>query len=206
MKKLDNPSQEELFELWVDELIKEGYILSYDSDPIPFTLFDEHKKEGVKLLSSTQYKPDGRIIWADKAKDIFFTTEKTPKKYKNIYFLAERYTETTPGIMKKRNSFYSSYLDVKSPPGSGKKNSSDASFIPKRTWMWDKFKIHVNKVYNYPNAFVKNKDKSIKRLKAPRPYLWAQTFTPTRYLWTDKLTKERTINKWTVRTLEEFLS
>lgn len=206
MKKFKNPTQEFLFHLWIEEMVKAGFILQYEANLTPFVLFEGRKEEGITILNPTQYTPDGRIIWAYKAKGIFFITIDEIEDFKHVYFIAEEYDEIESKSEGTVETYYSSYLDVKSPPGSGGRNSSDASFIPKRSWMWDKFGIHINKVYNYPNDFVKKGGKRTTRMKPTRLYLWAHTFTPKRYLWTDMLTKMRSISKWKVVTLKEYLN
>ena len=52
----------------------------------------------------------------------------------------------------------------------------------------------------------KNKKTGLSKLKDPAPYLFPSTFTASRYLWTDKATKLRTISNYVSRTLKEFLS
>jgi hypothetical protein len=89
-----------------------------------------------------------------------------------------------------------SYVEIKAPPGYGGRHNSDAAFAVKQKWLWDQDSIYINKTYNYPNKTVKDVS----------PYLWLKTFTPSRYLFTDKLTKKRIISNWKPRSLQEFIN
>ena len=93
MEKLDNPTQEQFWQLWVDEALALGCILHYtpEKDMDSFQLFDGLSyqwfedtiiHEGTsreadkrtyytdKLLRTTNYTPDGVIIWSPKVKNI----------------------------------------------------------------------------------------------------------------------------------------
>ena len=221
MERIKNLTQEQWFLQWCNDLMQAGYIKKvtfpdkgleiYPKVKASYTetkiLYKGTKRERTKtiikyktIFESVTYKPDAIITWADKSLNIFFTVygaetvESIPMK--NTYFYAQ--------ISKKGD--YISPAEVKAPPGYGSKNSSDASFRILQKVLYHKFKIIVNKVYNYPNAFIKNKDKTFKRFKNPEPYLWASTFTPQRYLFTDKTLEPRKISNWQVRTLKEYIN
>jgi len=205
---------EELFDLWCDDLLKSGHllkVLKQDDIPNPIILFKgldntrESKKIVYKgtsrekektivhrqeLLHSITYKPDRWLMWADKSKDVFFTDMEDP--WKECYFIGQ----------KKPDGSYVSAVEIKAPPGYGRGNSSDAGFAVKQKWVWVEAQIYVNRVYLMPTG----KTKKSKKLKDPAPYLFASTFTPSRYLWTDKATKLRTISNYISKTLKEFLS
>jgi len=205
MNLLTNTTQEEWFDIWANELKDKGYIIAIHNQEncTTFSLFEglyqvktiqtkvlnkKTNKTQLKIINShntllhpVTYTPDRLIIWDKKAKDLFFTLENS---FKECYFIGHEV-----------NGGYYSTLDIKAPPGYGGNNSSDQGFAVKQKWMWEKYKIYINKVYNYPN----------KSVKVGKIYLWLTTFTPARFFKTDKLTKDRTISKWTPRTLEEFL-
>lgn len=208
MDKITNPTQEWWFEQWVKEAIKAGYIEKYtpEKDMPSFTLFEglskittEQKvvyagtsREKMKtlthkhvLLAPITYTPDGGIVWTKKAKNILFTTiEDSIDTIKNYYFIAKEF-----------KGKYITILDVKSPTGTNR--HSDTPFQFTRKWMWEKHKIYVNKVMLVPP---KKKSGNI-----PKGYLFNETWTPKRYLWSDKLTKTRTINSYIPITIEQFL-
>lgn len=204
-KKLTNPSQEDWFVFWLTELKEAGYIEEWfdqnDIEPFVVTeptyyttftdkvLYKGTARERIKrtnkvvtLLKGNTYTPDFRIVWTPKAEHVFFTELNTIEYTEPIrtYFLAEDLV---------------SYIDVKAPPGYGSTNCSDVSFAINRNVLYRDIGVYINKVYNMPN----------KKVKVIKPYLWLSTFTPQRFFWTDKLTKERSISNFTPRSLEEFL-
>lgn len=217
MNKLENPTQEEWFDMWCAELIEAGYIEKvldqniagwrvYDGETIEYfeykILFKgtpREKKKQIKkkyvLHRPVDYTPDRVIFWTSKAKDVFYTDLEDFTPLNVAYFLAQ---DAGPNTI--------SVLDVKSPFGG--KNSSDVSFSIKKKWVWAKERVYINQAVMHP----------IRPLKNVTKYLWATTFTPKRFLFTDKLsvTKNKPIpyrtipNKkgvpnWEVRGLEDFL-
>lgn len=198
MEKLNNPTQEEFWMMWVAEAIEQGFILDYTpEDKIEaFKLFDglsyqytEDKwlyqgtsKEQLKVITKTDYllypmsyTPDGVIIWAPKVKNILFNDlfEKG-----DAYFKAQFIDDKWVTI-----------LDVKAPTGVNR--SADLPFTFTRKFMWEKRKLYINKVMIAPP---KKNDKG---------YLYSDVWTPGRYFMTDKLTKERTIHFKAI-TVEQF--
>jgi len=172
-------------------------VLKQDDIPSSILLFDKFKVKSsisskeVTLLNAVTYKPDRVIYWTDKAKGIFFSTL---KEYTDTYFIGQ-----------KNGDKYFSAVDVKAPPGYGNMHSSDASFAVKQKMAFLVAGIFVNKVVNYPNSLTKANKKGVRRFKQTKPYLWVRTFTPIRYFFTDKLTKQRTISNWAPITVKEFL-
>ena len=198
MEKLFNPTQEDLWVLWVKEAIEQGFILDYTpEDEIPaFELFDglsyqytEEKwlyqgtsRERLKVITKTEkllypmkYTPDGVIIWDPKVKDILFNDlfEKG-----GAYFKAQLIDNKWVTI-----------LDVKAPTGVNR--SADLPFTFTRKWMWQKLNLYVNKVMIIPPG------------TALKGYLYRDVWTPKRYFMTDKLTKERIIHFRAI-TVEQF--
>lgn len=223
MIKLNNPTQEEWFDFWAEELIQAGYITKlYKQEIKGWELlpkieikYVEHKvlhegttREKLKTLNksyvlhqSVSYTPDRVIIWDKKALNVFFTELDSIQHFgkPKCYFIAQWSTDI--------NAFIT-VLDVKSP--FGKNNSSDVSFSIKKKLVWDKEHIYVNKSVNYPNKLLKNPEAN---------YLWAATFTPERFYYTDRLAvnkakpipyrtqpNKKGVPLFKMRTLEEFLS
>lgn len=203
MDKLVKPTLEDWFEFWLQDLIDKGYILKVlrAKEAIPFVLFEGlykventpyklrngvtgYKPGKITLLHPIEYTPDFIIIWADKAKGIFHTPFEECSRESNMI------------LSFSHNKLNFSLIEIKAPPGYGGANSSDASFRVKQKWVWEKYALLVQKIYLYP---IGSKGYN------PKDYLWSNTFTPTRYLMTDGLTKARTINKWKVTTVDEFL-
>ena len=199
MQKLDSPTQEDWFDFWVQELVDTGYIDDYVIHPnVPtFELFPGlNKPYGKKkntIMRPVSYTPDRIIQWNVKAKGIFFSPFISDNdKWDECYFNPQfNYKSKLP--------FYYSIVEVKGPTGNQKAYGSDFKFTQK--WLWANTQQYVQKVMLAP----------IKPLKSNLQYLWAATFTPKRFLFTDKLTKGRTIpNKggtpnWEVRSLKQFI-
>ena len=216
MKRIDNYTQEQWFLEWCNDLIKAGYIkkIIHGREVEPLQVYDGFKliknwtktvfagtkrekqkkmSKTITLLSDVTYKPDVIIMWADKARDIFFTPLEPIEK--STYFWAQN------------NGYWISPVEVKAPPGSGNKNSSDLSFRILQKWVYEKLGIFVNKCFNYPMAHIKDKKtKVFKRYKNPEPYLWMMTFTPERYFYTDKNMDAKKISNWDPISLEQFLA
>jgi hypothetical protein len=197
-------SQEWWFNQWLEDAKKVGIVEYYTNSLDPITLFDGvgytyevpktlykgTKREKVvqdikrhKVLPATTYTPDFFIVWNPDYLNKVFKEAHSPDKVP--YFIAQTLSDK-----------WFSYVDVKAPPTYGRTNASDASFATKRNWLYEKKGIFTNRVYNFPN--VKRKDLSI--------YLFCHTFTPNRYLLTDKQTKARVISKWTPKTITEYIN
>jgi hypothetical protein len=213
MQLLDNPTQEEWFDMWVEELIVAGYIDEVVRPPdVPtFELFSGlskpyDKKKNV-ILSPVAYTPDRIIKWNSKAGGIFYTPfDGDNEDWDSCYFTPQYHTEpVAPSDFIVNKGFYFSIIDVKGPTGSQKAYGSDFKFTQK--WLWANTQQYVQKIMLAPAITKQN----------PKNYLWAMTFTPKRFLFSDKLSTNknkpipyRTIpNKkgvphWEVRSLEEF--
>jgi len=208
MEILDNPTQEQIFDLWTEELIKEGYIdVVYkqgDFNPFvlsnglhrtisnPYTVYKGTKREEQRIKTSKEvifngltYSPDRLIVWNNKAIGIFCSLMKEPK---DTYFYCQ-HSDFYDG--------YVTYVDVKAPPGYGKLHASDEGFRYAQKWVWEKFDVLVNKCVLLPSS-------SKKRVTAGM-FLFIETFLPERMFFTDKTFKPRTINH-NVRTINKFLS
>lgn len=214
MDRIEVPlTEEQWFLEWCIELVQAGYIYKvlFDKEVMPLTLFERLNRTGTKkkILDSVTYKCDVLIYWNLKAAGIFYTPFSVDVK-KTTHFWGHA---TDDGK-------YLSPVEVKAPPGYGNRNSSDQSFSVLQKWVYAKFGIMINKTYNYPISVIKYPKKHIvnkkkvnhpkanmfKRFKNPEPYLWMMTFTPDRYLYTDKTLVPKTISKWDPITLEQFLA
>lgn len=201
MEKLSNPTQEEWFDMWAQELVDAGYIDEVVSHPnVPtFQLFKGlskpyDKKKNV-ILNPVAYTPDRIIKWNSKAAGIFYTPfDGEDRDWDNCYFKPQY------------SGFYYSLVEVKGPTGNQKAYGQDFKFTQK--WLWANTEQYVQKVMLAP----------IKPMKNNLQYLWATTFTPKRFLYTDGLSTNKNkpvawrtipnkkgIPNWEVRTLEEFI-
>ena len=203
------PSMEDWMEYWLEELKEAGYVLSYTKSITPFVLTNpvviretfikvlykgtkrERSEERTKdrtLLNGSTYSPDFIVSWARKADGIFITMSKVNFLKGEVPFLASTKYSTRDG----ENSIVTP-IDVKSPFRG--KNCSDATFSLNRKVVMKKYGVFVNKSILMPNRM----------LKKPGEYLFARTFTPTRYLFTNKTLESRKISYWKANTLEDFL-
>ena len=213
LKRIEEPHSQERWMLeWVLELVEAEYILHYGwgKDAVkpflltePFVITEEiekiiykgTKREQIKretkhrnMLNGSTYSPDFWIIWAGKADNVFFTMSQIAFVKGKFPFFAQ------PMQNKNGNVNVVSYLDIKSPFKG--KNCSDATFSLNRKIVWEKYKVFVNKTILMPN----------KAIKKPGEYLFARTFTASRYRFTDKTLMRKTIKNWVVLDLQEFLS
>ena len=216
MDRIDGWSEEDWFACWAEQLKQAGFIHNYlvGKEVEPLTLFKRldrvTDKKKVKILDSVTYKCDVLVYWTAKAKDIFFQ-EFSVEDPKRTYFWAHKVDNS---------DLWCSPAEIKAPPGYGGMNTSDASFTILHKWVYDKFGIMINKVYNKPTQVIKYpkthivKGKKVphpqrgmfKRFKNPDPYLWMMTFCPERYLYTDKKLEPRRISTFDPITLEQFLA
>ena len=197
MDKLYNPTQEQWFDIWCQELLDAGYLDEVVKHPdVPtFQLFEGYSRPYAKkkntIMQPTTYTPDRILKWNDKANGIFFVPFGADNsRWDECYFNAHHEIH---------GGFYYNIIEVKGPTGNQAAYGTKFMFTQK--WLWQNSSQYVQKVMLSP----------IKPLKNNLQYLWATTFTPRRYLMTDKLTKKRTIPNrngipnWSVRSLEEFL-
>lgn len=214
MQVLDNTTQEEWFDMWCEELIEAGYIDEVVTHPdVPtFELFPGFSKPYGKkknvIMNNVIYTPDRIIKWNCKAAGIFYTPfDGDNKDWDSSYFKPQYNPDSSlPSAYKPGEGFYYSLVEVKGPTGNQKAYGQDFKFTQK--WLWVNTQQYVQKVMLAPAKVIKN----------PYQYLWAMTFTPNRFLYTDKLATNKNkpipyrtipnkngVPKWKVRTLEEFI-
>ena len=185
-------SKEELyFSWWLDELVEAGYVESYEYEPYSIELIKlvkyrwekklktKSKEMESTLLQGLSYTPDFEIRWSEEC----FYNSNCPKI---LWFNSGKTMKS--GIYAKHSKdncgdiFAVSLVDVKGEFDRNKSNST--------------FSIIQKVVYDSTNGVYIEK-------VVPKK-LFANTFTPKRYLVTDKSGKARKI-KWKVKTLGEYI-
>lgn len=165
MNRLDFQSEEEYFMcLYLEELKKRG-LADYRYQSRSFLLFEGSKykmkfKKGSIIPRDVSYTADFVIAWNEKLKNILFAEPGTTDS--KCHFVAEL-----------KNDQYFSIIDVKGS-FAGKHNSSAITFPLKQKWMLQMHNIYVEKII--PIYTVKGKSKG----------LFVDTFTPVKYLLTEK--------------------
>ena len=162
MSKINNTEQQ--FEYWLDELIKQGYVISYEREPKTFLLtknigFSYNKETKLKtktkvenkihfFLKDITYTPDYKVVFSEKAlgkyvihlkmSDTGYTADiNSFDKYSQFLTLSEN------------DNGYIVYFDVKPPAFVSKfsaKVGSSREFPIKQRLMFDIHNIYVNKV------------------------------------------------------------
>jgi len=194
-------SEEEwIFSWWLNELIEAGFIVEVEYQPEPFQLSESVvasakmlKKNKVqvvekKVFAEHIYTPDWRIMWSQTAIGVFVTSlNDIADKENNVYFY-----NCKMGI-----GWPESIIDIKGS-FNGMNNSSATTFPLNQKWVYSKYGIYVQKVI--PLYYTKTKQG--KRI----PHgLFADTFTPNRYLvQNERINVRRTIH-YEPRTLQEYL-
>jgi len=187
MSLYDSP-EELWFSYWLKEVQEAGYINSFVSHPEPFLLspaffysYDKALKTKVKtletnLLSPHIYTADYSVYWHKNARGIFWNSISDRVQLKSIPFVAQ---EIPDG-----NNNYYSIIEVKA---GFSKFHAGREFSINAKWVMQKFGVYVNKV------IISNKTG-----------LFKDTFTPKKYLLTDKSKQNRKLH-FEPRTLEEFI-
>lgn len=195
--KLDESSkfdsdEEKYFSWYLDELVGLGYIDRYVLQPKTFELSEKvsmswikRMKTKNKLMISTilqphEYTPDVGIEWGPKAENIFFN-------------LAEGSYDNTAPFVAQRSSrdVYYSLIEIK-PPFDQNNMTRLASINIK--WVYQNYGVYIQKVVPIP----------ISKTLLPKTALFPSSFTPKKYLFTDKSGQPRKI-KFPVTTVEEFI-
>jgi len=204
MTLLDNVTQEAWFDMTMEPLIALGYIdeLIKEPDVPTFELFPglskPYKKKKNVIMHPTVYTPDRILKWNACAAGIFYSPFDGDNKDWNKCYFTPQYEPN--------GNFYYSILDIKGPTGSQAAYGTKFSYTQK--WLWANSQQYVQKVMLMP----------IKPLKNDSKYLWANTFTPERFLYSDKLSTNKNkpipyrtipnkkgVNNWEVRTIKQFL-
>lgn len=192
MNREDFHSNEEMyFYWWAKELQEAGYIKSIEAQPEPFDLSDslsinyrQHLKTKEKLvpeeiLKGHIYTTDFKIVWYETAINIFTTPLHGDTRKKKGSSL-----QFIISHIDEQGEYYSN-IEIK--PIFDRNNMTRLVKINQK-WVWDKYKEYVNIII------------PIKHFN--------KTFTPNRFLLTDKSMKPRTINpkQLEVKSLSSFLN
>ena len=191
MKESDFKSSEELYFFWyLSELKESGFVKEFRYEPyslvlgkaIDLTAYVKSKKvikeKPYPLIKERDYTLDFEIEWTELAYDIFFRTLDCPYS-PDIPFLAQ-------GLI--------TLLEVK---GNFDMNGKVGEAKIKRDWLMYQHGIYVQVVIPVPRM---SKGKVLMRHA-----VFNKTFTPQRYLLTNKDMTKRTIN-YEVRSLEEYVA
>lgn len=195
---------EKYFRWYCEELIKAGYIKRVDREAESLELVPRitHKKykhfkskaslaETFTLFPSRSYTYDFRIVWNDKAIGYFteLLQKDQPLQNANPLFISQKY-------MFKGNLEVISYVDVKPHSAAvrfgGGKMASYYTFPFVQRMIYDQSGVYINKTIPVPSG--KHGRSSC---------LFAKSFTPLRYLTTDKSGDSRKIH-YQVHTLSEY--
>jgi hypothetical protein len=192
--------EEKYFSWYLDELIEAGIIRGYVYQPLAVSLTEKKnmltpvlKKTKKALTCDTKeylfirehvFTPDFLVLWS---KDAILEKFVTPvfNGDDNVTIM-NRDVAFMVNICDNEQEMFS-VIDVKGE-FARKGNNSAVTFPLNQKWVFDKYGIYVQKIV--PNG---RKDNC----------LFSQTFTPKKYLFTDKSGKGRTI-KFKVKTLEEY--
>lgn len=200
MAKTDKNNNETYFEWWLDDLKKFGIVHSYFREPETFLItepipifYNQHYKQkkdfitkSFTLFNPISYTPDYLVYFNLKSLNKFIGIidgKETLRDFENIIpgsvydwnFLYTTETEIINGEL-----YLKVYFDVKPHYKSNFSgtNSSNVSFPLKQYLIYKNQNIYVNKII--PTGSTKT--------------LFAKTFVPSRYYFTDGGTKNRKIN------------
>lgn len=204
---IEYASQEEKYFSWyLDELLKEGFILRYKYQPKPFVITEKIHYKWIKKLKTKSkpmqsvflngytYQADFLIVWdiESDARGIFYeilfelSMHDNAGKKDDYPFIAQVGNQT---------GHFFSVVDVK---GSYSQNDAYRRFSIDQKLVWDKHKIYVQKIIPVPAVSKSGK-------VTPANALFHQTFTPFNYRFTDKKGDKRKI-RYNLKTLQEFLA
>lgn len=181
-KPVISNSLEYYFEMWCIEAIQNSVITKYEMKPDPLIL-----SEPVYRVDMIPYKRDS-----------------TKFRKKRVELL--KGCQYEPDALVLYPDGKKVYYDIKPPAGSFQSsiNSSYASFGIKRKWVYQKYKILVEKVVLFPVNEKFNSEK----------FLFTHTWTPQAYI-DDNVYKRKTSNNkigdskiklWKPRTVKEYIA
>lgn len=183
---LFDSEQERYYSWWLDELVKAGFVDHYKLQPSPFALgaktihtYLQQLKTKTKVVEETimrphVYTPDARIVWTAQAENIFVTTNSFDQKIYKRQYQQLDIGHGDPGALH-------SYTEVK--PAFDMQNMTRLMVLNQK-WVWQRYGTYIN-IRKIPNHF-------------------EQTFTPIRYMFTNKTGEPRKLN-YKAQTLNEFL-
>ena len=177
--------EESFFNIYLEELKENGYVIDYEYQPESFILnetvkFDiiVHKKtkdvlQSKTLLQGREYTSDFKIYWSDKAKNIFFQNLNDIHNKRPLFIAQDNIT----------------YLDIK---GKFNVNSSWAIFEANRKSVYEKYGVFVEKI----TPIGKTKCLFGKSFTPKELPMWQKRNPTKMYAWV----------KWNVKSLDEFVN
>lgn len=181
-------SDEEMyFFWWLEELKEKGFIKDFELQPLPFdlstSLWCEHRvqmKTKTKMVNEEVmpghiYTADAFIIWNENALDRFTTLIDSEVKKKE--------NRSMKFILSQKDSKGQIYSFVEVKPSFDQNNMTRLAKLNQK-WVWDKLEVYVNIVI-------------------PQKH-FNKTFTPGRFIFTNKSRVVRKIKYKNVITLYEF--
>jgi len=189
-KPYDSP--EEAYTSWyLDELVDKGYVIKYKHQPESYTLFakrtyqySKQLKTKVKIMDSTLlqehvYTPDFEVIWRK------YLSNKNPfiKDIENVK-LDKIAPLWSAEVWSERSDAFCTVKSVWEVKPLFDRNNMTRLFTINQKWMYDKYGIYVQKII-------------------PQK-LFRDTFTPKKYLLTDRGKQKRKLT-FVPRTLSEYM-
>jgi len=169
-------SKEEIYFSWyLDELFEAGYIDEYCRQPEPFSLFDPVRYNWILSLKTKKKEMTTTLLRAH-SYQADFKIEWNASAI-NLFFDINKLN----GGPFFSSEYGTSFIDVK--PSFDMQNMTRL-FTINQKWVYQRFGVYVQKI-------------------VPQK-LFKATFTPNRYLYTDKSSKPRKID-YPVQTLTEFI-
>jgi len=185
MMELDYASVEEQYFHWyLQELIDAGYIEKIKYQPKPFILSDKVSVTFTEQLK-TKTKEVSRSLMKGHQYTADFMIIWTSKGWEKFWINSVRGRNNPlsyPFVLDQMWIHNRSIIDVK---GTFNRDESWTKFSIAQKWVWQKYSLYVQKII--PEK------------------LFKATFTPQRYLLTDKSMKPRKL-KWEPRTLNEYVN
>ncbi len=194
---------------WLQEVEDAGYIHGLKYQPKSFNICDPvkigykgyGKRKGifdkeVTILRGSEYTADWFWYWTPKAIDIFFTINPAVNPKDFPFFVNTNNKGPEPK--------YFSVVDVK---GSFDPNNNIRMFAMNQKMIYKLHKIYVQAIVPKPSVKTEKKDEEspLKLIVKPQSALFLTTFTPRRYLLTDKDMTPRKI-QFKTRSLNEFVN
>lgn len=182
LKKESKYSDEEIhFMWWMEELIKAGYIIEYKFEPCIVEL--SNKKE-INILKRRKEKKSFLLHPHIYTPDFGI---KWNEKAINIFITDINSTDfnTNSPFYAELDEFYKLYKSFIEIKPIFDQNNMTRAFIINQKWIYEKYKKYINLI--------------------ECSWLFAKTFTPKKYLFTDISGNPRKI-KFKIRTLEEYIN
>jgi hypothetical protein len=180
MDNTEKSNEERWFEMWLDELIQHGLVSEYICQPDPFLL-----SEPLNIAWHKQKKKGEEIVTQTIIREHIYTPDYFVKFTSKAYpILVDRYRANDHRKYQKEIITQGGNAFIETKGGFDRNNMIRLASINIK-WVYAKYGIIVN------------------MLKIPN--LFADTFTPKAYLFTEKTKQPRKI-KFKVKTIEEFLN